>query len=113
MYIGLLPGTDKQKSNVAAVVILKTTKIAISQQRFDRSSLNLARKMGLLTVLAVKKFEFQNPRWRTAATLKTVKSSYLCNRSTNFDEIWHGDACWSPAPNVIFNFRQYYMADSR
>jgi len=33
-----------------------------------------------------------NPRWRMAATLKMGKSWYLCNRLTNFDEIWHGDA---------------------
>ena len=49
-----------------------------------------------------------------AVILKTVKSPYLCNCVTDFDEIWHGDACWSPAPNVkfkIFNFRQSYMAD--
>jgi len=35
---------------------------------------------------------FQNPRWRTAAILKTVKSPYLRNRLTDFDEIWHADA---------------------
>jgi len=34
-----------------------------------------------------------NLRWRTAA-IKTVKSPYLCNRSTDFDEIWQGDAYW-------------------
>ena len=33
-----------------------------------------------------------NPRWRTAAILKTVKLSYLCNRFTDFDEVWDGDA---------------------
>ena len=27
-----------------------------------------------------------------AAILKTVKSPYFCNRLTDFDEIWHGDA---------------------
>jgi len=31
-----------------------------------------------------------NTRWRTAAILKKpVKSSYLCDRSTDCDEIWH------------------------
>jgi len=45
---------------MAAAAILKITKIAISPQRFDRSLRNLALlcKMGLLTVLTVKKFEF-------------------------------------------------------
>ena len=29
------------------------------------------------------------PRWRMAAILKTVKLPFLCNRLTDFDEIWH------------------------
>jgi len=33
-----------------------------------------------------------NSRWRTAAILKTVKSPYLGNRLTDFDEIWQNDA---------------------
>jgi len=45
-----------------------------------------------------------SPRWRTAAIFKTVKLLYLCNRLTDFDEIWHGDACWSPAPDLNFKF---------
>ena len=49
-----------QKTKMAAAAILKITKIAISPQRFDRSLRNLAPlyKMGLLTVLTVKKIEF-------------------------------------------------------
>ena len=45
---------------MAAAAIVKTTKIAISQQRIDRSSQNLAGlyKMGLLAAQIVKKFEF-------------------------------------------------------
>jgi len=35
-----------------------------------------------------------NPRWRTAAILKTVKSPYLRNRLSDFDEIWHDNAYW-------------------
>jgi len=44
---------------MAAAAILKIT-TAISPQRFDRSLRNLARlcKLGLLTVLTVKKIEF-------------------------------------------------------
>ena len=49
-------------------------------------------KNGLLTFSTVKNLNFTNPRWRTAAILKTVKLPYLCNRLTDFDEIWHGDA---------------------
>jgi len=31
----------------------------------------------------LKKLNFKNQRWRTAAILKTVKSPYLCNRVTD------------------------------
>ena len=30
-----------------------------------------------------------NPRWRTAAILKIVKSPYLSQKSPDFDEIWY------------------------
>jgi len=32
-----------------------------------------------------------NPRWQTAAILKTIKSPYLGNSSTDLYEILHGD----------------------
>jgi len=72
--------------------------------------------MALLSALTVKKLNFKNSRWRTVAILKIVQSPYFCNRLTDVDEIWHGDARWSSAPGVkliFFNFRQSYMADSR
>ena len=49
----------------------KITKIAISPQLLDRSLQNLVYwcKMGLLTSPTVKKFNFKNQRWRTAAIL--------------------------------------------
>jgi len=48
---------------------------------------------GLLTALTVKKFEFSKSKVADGRHFeKTVKSSYLSNRWTNFDEIWHGDA---------------------
>jgi len=45
-----------------------------------------------LTAPTIKNSNFTNPRWRTDAILKTVKSPYLCNRLIDFDEIWHDDA---------------------
>jgi len=59
-----------------------------------------------------------NPKWQTAAILKTaVKSPYLCNPLTDFDEIWHGDAHLSPETDVPvkvkFKLQQSYMSDSR
>jgi len=87
----------------------KTTKIAISQQRTDRSSRNLARlcKMGVFTIQIVKKLNHQNPRWRTATILKKPLNCYLylSKRLTDFDEIWHSDANWPPAGDRPLKFR--------
>jgi len=35
----------------------------------------------------------------------TVKSSYLRNRLTDMDEIWHGDADWPPTGDRPLKFR--------
>ena len=86
--------------------MLKITKMSISPQRFDRTLRYFVRlcQLGLLTAPTEKKQNFKNPTWQTAAILKTAKLSYLCNVLTDFDLIWHCDACWSPAPDVKFNF---------
>jgi len=44
-------------------------------------------------------------RWRTAAILKTVKSPYLGNRLTDFDDFGHGDADWLPTGDRPLKFR--------
>ena len=87
--------------------MMKITKVAIYPQRFDRSVRNLIRwcKMGLLTALTVKKSNFTNPRWRTAAILRTVKSPCVCNRLTDFDEIWHDDGYWPSTAERPLKFR--------
>jgi len=36
-----------------------------------------------------KTANLQNPRWWRAAILKIVKSPYLSEKSSDFDEIWH------------------------
>jgi len=36
-----------------------------------------------------KTANFYNPRWRTAAILKIVKSPYLSQKLSDFDEIWY------------------------
>jgi len=36
-----------------------------------------------------KTANFLNPRWRTAAIMKIVKSPYLSQKSSDFDEIWY------------------------
>jgi len=92
---------------MSAAVNLKITKIAISHQRIDRSSRNLARlcKMSLLTAQTVKNLNFWNSTEQTAAILKTVISLYLSNRLTDFYEIWHGDADWTPAGDRPLKFR--------
>ena len=49
---------------MAAAAIMKISKIVIYHQQFDRSLRNLERlcKIGLLTILAVKKFKFQKSK---------------------------------------------------
>jgi len=37
--------------------------------------------------------------------LKTAKSPYLSNRSTEFNEIWHGDASWPTTRDRPITFR--------
>jgi len=36
-----------------------------------------------------KTANFLNPRWRTAAILKIVKSPYLSEKVSDFNEIWY------------------------
>jgi len=66
----------------------------------------------VFSALAIKNLKLKNRRRYTTAILKTFKSPYLCNRST--DEIWHSDEYYSSEPDLVsFNFRKYYMVDSR
>ena len=41
---------------------------------------------------------------------KTVKSPYLCNRLTDFDKMWHGDAHWPRTENQPLKFRIFENA---
>jgi len=61
-----------KKNKMAAMVILKTTQIAISQQGIDRSKRNLVRlcKMGLLIVQTVENFEFPKSKMADGRDLK-------------------------------------------
>jgi len=62
-----------------------------------------------------QKLNFKNPKWQTAAILKTVISPYL----QPFDRFWLNLARWCMlVPSAyrkvqIFNFRQSYMTDRR
>jgi len=72
--------------------------------------------MDLLTAQTVKKFEFPKSKMADGGHLKSVKSTYLSNRLTDFDEIKHGrltdfdeikhgDANWPPAGDRPLKFR--------
>jgi len=50
--------------------------------------------MGLLTSTTIKKFEFHKSKMADGRHFKNRK---VCNRVTDFDEIWHGDAYWLTA----------------
>jgi len=69
---------------MAAAAILKITKIAIYPQRFDQSLRNLVRwcKMGLLSALTVKKFEFHKSKM---ADGRHFKNRYIILSQQPFD----------------------------
>jgi len=48
-----------------------------------------------------------NPRWRTVAILKNLKSWNLKNCLTAFDLIWHSDASWPFGPWQPIKFREF------
>jgi len=53
--------------------------------------------MGPLTAWPLKNLYFLKSKMADGRHFeKTVKSSYLSNRWTDFDEVWHGDANWPP-----------------
>jgi len=87
---------DSQDRTSIAALLGKNVRIAIFWPRFDRLRRNLAWwcSLALLNVLAVK-------------FSKIKKLPYLDNGSTDFDQIWHGDAVppsWSRRLLKIWNF---------
>jgi len=85
---------------MAAVAVLKNRKIAISQQRFDRSPRNLAwwRTLALFTLPPLTLPPFENPRWRRPPCWKIEKLPYLSNGLADCREIWRIDAFWPSWP---------------
>jgi len=59
----------------------------------------------------VKILNFSKTKMAAAAILKTVKSLYLLNRLTDFDEIWHGDAYWPSTGDRPLKFRIFKNQD--
>ena len=80
---------------MAAAAILKNRKMAISQQRFDRSPRNLARCriLFVLSRLTPKISTFSKSKMAAAAILKKEMaiSQQWFGRCR---EIWHGDGLW-------------------
>ena len=83
---------NHKNRDISAMVWLTFTKFGMLMQN------------GPLNISTVKKLNFTNPRWWTVAILKTVKFLYLCNRLTDFDEIWHGDAHWPLTVDWLLKF---------
>jgi len=96
-----------KKSKMAAASILKNRKIAISQQRFDRSPQNLAlgRRLTAFSIRPLNFWPFKSPRWWQPPFWKTERSPYLSNGLTNCHKIWHDDAFWPSWP--------FWHSDSR
>ena len=95
---------------MAAAVILKNLKIAISQPQLGRFWRNLVRwrNSTLLTDPTVKNLKFPKSKMAAAAILKNRKIAISRPRFNRFDQIWHDDAVrpsWPPRPLKIWNFQ--------
>jgi len=96
---------------MAATAILKIGFLAIThwpivwfQWNFVRGSRTACRQ-GLYD----KNCNFFNPRWRTVAILKIVKSPYLNGNSSDFDEIWYTTSDIEPGfSHVTKNWNFWY-----
>jgi len=55
--------------------------------------------MGLVTSPTVEKIEFHKSKMADRRHFENHKLPYLCNRETDFDEIWHVDAYWPTTAN--------------
>ena len=84
------PKTDFLKFKMAAAAILKIAFLAINHRPIVRFQRNFVR--GSRTACWQGLWDNKckcNPRWRTAAMLKIVKSPYLSEKSSDFDKIWY------------------------
>ena len=60
-----------------------------------------------------KTANFYNPRWRTAAIFKIVKSPYLSQKLSDFDEIWYTTSDIEPDYSLVtkkLKFLKFKMA---
>jgi len=56
-----------------------------------------------------KTANFLNPRWRTAAILKIIKSPYLSDKSSDFDEIWYSTSDIEQTRDQKLKFLKFKM----
>ena len=98
VWAHLTPSANKisqiWKSKMAAVAILKNSKILISSQPIDRFDkiwhADVSRPCGSLQPIKFR--GFKNSRWRRRPSWKFKKLQYLRNETTDFNEIWHTHA---------------------
>ena len=74
---------------MAAAAILKIASLAITHRPIVRFQRNFVRGSRTVCRQGLDDKIFKNPRWRTAAILKIVKSPYLSEKLSDFDEIWY------------------------
>jgi len=113
------------KFKMTAAAILKIAFLAITHRSIVRFQRNFVR--GSRTACRrgmTKTANFWNPRWRTAASLKIVKSPYLSEKSSDFDEIWYTTSVIEPdflyfldstSPCYLLSFSRYknLLAENR
>jgi len=55
----------------------------------------------------MKMSTFENTTWRTAAILKIVIAPYLSRESSEFDEIWYGDANFEQGDGNVTKIQKF------
>ena len=108
-----IPSANKNsrflKSNMAAAAILKNREILISSQPIDQFWRNLANwcVSTLWTLITNKIRDLKNLRWRRQPSWKFEKSQYLCNGTTDCDEIWHSYVSWPSRHRQSITFHKF------
>jgi len=102
---------------MAAAAILKIVFLAITHRPCPISAKFCMRKQnGMSTRATWQKLLIFKIRWRTAAILKIVKSPYLSQKTSDFDEIWYTTSYIEPDYTHVtknWNFSKIQDGDGR
>jgi len=99
---------------MAVAAIMKIAFLAITRRPIVRFQRNFVQegKAACRRNLHDKSRIFLNPRWRTAAILKIVKSPYLSQKSSDFGVIWYTISDIKPDYSHVTNKLKFLPRDA-